>query len=90
MNHKIIKELREQNKELRKLVELYNQGKSNIIICSKCNIPLRTEENRIRIVLNKRIDSKGNYNYSDRQLGVLHIKCWEKNVKTNKRTNREN
>ena len=75
---KELKELREQNKELRKLVELYNQGKSNIVICSQCGIPLRTEENRVRVVLNKRMDSKGNYNYSDRQIAIFHIKCWEK------------
>lgn len=73
-----VKELKKQNKELRKLVSLYNQGKSNIVICSKCNIPIMTKENRIRIVLNKRSDSKGNYNYSDRQIAVFHIKCWEK------------
>jgi hypothetical protein len=77
-----VKELKEQNKELRKLVALYNQGKSNIVMCSKCNIPLKTEENRIRVVLNKRMDSKGNYNYSDKQIGVFHIKCWEKTPKT--------
>jgi len=75
-----LKELREQNKELRKLVRLYNQGKSNIVICSKCGIPLRTEENRIRVVLNKRMDSKGNYNYSDKQIATFHIKCWEKTL----------
>ena len=70
-----IKELKQQNRKLRKLVELYNNGQARIVMCSKCGIPLQSHENRIRVVYQKRGKS---YNYSDRQIAVFHIKCWDK------------
>lgn len=70
-----IKELKEQNKKLRELVSLYNQGHLNIVMCNKCKIPLKSQENRIRVVCQKR--GKG-YKYSDRQIAIFHIKCWNK------------
>jgi len=71
-----LKELREQNKDLRKLVDLYNSGQSKIVICSRCNIPLLSDESRVRVVLNKR--GKDYTKWAERQIAVFHQKCWEK------------
>jgi exonuclease VII small subunit len=68
---KELKELRKQNIKLRELVKLYNNGMSKIVLCSKCNIPLQSNEDRIRIVYNKRNDG-----YSDRQIATFHTKCF--------------
>jgi len=77
-----IKELKKQNKKLRELVNLYNSGQARIVMCSKCGIPLQSKENRIRVLYNKR---GKDYNYSDRQIAVFHIKCFEQLNKLIKR-----
>ena len=70
-----LKELKKQNKKLRGLVELYNQGHSNIVMCNKCGIPLGSEENRVRAVLN--IRGNDYTTWRERQIGVFHIRCWK-------------
>jgi len=72
---KELNDLREQNKQLRDLVELYNQGVSRIAMCSKCNIPFKTNQDRIRILLQKR--TKGGCINSEKQFAVYHLKCFK-------------
>lgn len=67
-------ELRKQNKKLKDLVNLYNSGVARIVMCEKCHIPLQSHEDRIRIIYSKR---GKDYQYSERQLKVYHIKCFK-------------
>ena len=69
-----IKELKRENKQLKKLVDIYNSGVSRVVVCKKCSIPLLSSEDRIRVLYNKRKDGY----YSDRQIAVFHVKCWSK------------
>lgn len=73
-NREELQKLKEENKKLSELVE-YFKSKGTITSCTKCNLPFKNSDNRIKVIMQMRTET--GHILSDRQIGIFHSPCFK-------------